>query len=315
MKNQIDLKEIYLIEWFSSVEYFDELRNRWRKMVEHVENCLGRFMRNLPQDYRRRPLPEQPDVVWGGIVLPNFRSTLASLDEGYILLSHNEPKGLRYAAGPSSAFKGQMEYWSGWMAQEEDSIYHALLDSCAEMARNIVLTEGAYWCMLRKQPLAKSLELPKEVKRRRYKINTQVSVPTAGRIPTTGIYLPDIENAGAQFLSTYYHDAPKAKALIEIRDVFLPSGEKYHEEFIHEERQCTWYLVERDADSDSVDEIPKVSTEPIWRMRGGEVCPTSGFYITPARIGSRKFIQKGQVAPVCDSEFGETIWQWDVENA
>lgn len=40
----------------------------------------------MPLDVRRRPLCEQIDVVWGGRVLPNIRSTLKSVQYDFIQL-------------------------------------------------------------------------------------------------------------------------------------------------------------------------------------------------------------------------------------
>lgn len=69
-------QEIYLLERFSSKEYYMQMQDAWAAMLEYLEDCLQRFMRRLPPNYRRRPLPEQPDIAWGGTVLPNFRNTM-----------------------------------------------------------------------------------------------------------------------------------------------------------------------------------------------------------------------------------------------
>lgn len=58
-------QEIYLLERYTSVEYFGSMRDAWQAMVDHVEDCLARFMAKLPADYRSRPLPLQPDIAWG----------------------------------------------------------------------------------------------------------------------------------------------------------------------------------------------------------------------------------------------------------
>ncbi|WP_160330880.1 hypothetical protein [Xanthomonas massiliensis] len=51
-------------------------------------------MRNLPADYRRRPQPLQPDVVWGELVIRNFRDTMLDLFDSYIELSHGDANAL-----------------------------------------------------------------------------------------------------------------------------------------------------------------------------------------------------------------------------
>jgi hypothetical protein len=97
MPAQVNPQEIYLLERYTSLDYFADLRDTWAEMVKHVESCLESFMQNLPADYRSTSLPEQPDVVWGQRVLPNFRDTLQGLNTGFILLTHGDFKGLTFA--------------------------------------------------------------------------------------------------------------------------------------------------------------------------------------------------------------------------
>ncbi|MEH6435933.1 hypothetical protein [Massilia sp. DD77] len=75
-----------------------------------------------------------------------------------------------------------------------------------------------------------------------------------------------------------------------------------------------WYFVEIDGEE-------KVPSEPVWeasgrtetelRLQSGEVCKVSGYYYTPSRQASRRFIAAGEIAPRFEGDFGETIWQWD----
>ncbi|CAJ0683340.1 hypothetical protein ACTHR6_17815 [Ralstonia holmesii] len=83
-------QEIYLLERHTSVEYFGAMRNAWHAAVNHVEDCLARFMTKLPADYRSRPQPLQPDIVWGQRALPNFRQTALMLDDSFIRLTHHD---------------------------------------------------------------------------------------------------------------------------------------------------------------------------------------------------------------------------------
>ncbi|MDG3821264.1 hypothetical protein L5B88_30160, partial [Pseudomonas aeruginosa] len=63
-------------------------------MLKHVEDCLDRFMRQLPPDYRARAQPLQPDIVWGQRVIPIFRDTMQDLNTGVIKLTHGDLGGL-----------------------------------------------------------------------------------------------------------------------------------------------------------------------------------------------------------------------------
>ena len=44
---------------------------------------------------------------------------------------------------------------------------------------------------------------------------------------------------------------------------------------------------------------------------GGQPCPKAGYWVTPARIGSRRRFEAGEIMPTFDSDYGSTIWQWD----
>lgn len=48
-----------------------------------------------------------------------------------------------------------------------------------------------------------------------------------------------------------------------------------------------------------------------YRCEAGHPCPTSGFWSTPAKNGSRQYFKQGTVMPAVASEYGATIWQWD----
>ena len=130
MKTPLIAQEIYLLERYSSLERFGKMSDAWRGMLNYAEDLLDRFVHNLPPDYRKRPLPEQPDIVWGERVLPNFRETMQILDDAYIKLSHGDYDSLSRAHGVRNDFHGQSEFWSGWMDEVEpgaEAKYHELL--------------------------------------------------------------------------------------------------------------------------------------------------------------------------------------------
>ena len=47
------------------------------------------------------------------------------------------------------------------------------------------------------------------------------------------------------------------------------------------------------------------------RVVAGEPCPREGFWVTPAKTGSRRHFKAGDVMPDFRSDYGVTIWQWD----
>jgi hypothetical protein len=311
---QINPQEIYLLERYSSLAYFGELRDTWERVVEHVELCLQTYLSNLSPKYRSMPLPEQADIVWGHHILPKFRYALQSLCTGFIELSHGDVSALDYAHAPKNCIIGQRrDYSPDWMPKEDQELYDDLLMRAATMAGHITGTSGAYWRPLNLSNYSNEFEpFNPPAQWPAYRINQKISVRTGTKTPQSGIYVPDLENSCAQFLSTYYQEAPQAYVLAGFRDLFDPAtGEKYWEEPILEKKDCTWYLVERVADADEGQLPDVIASAQNVRVAAGQSCPEAGFYFTPARAGSRRLFQRGDVMPEFGADYGTTIWQWD----
>ena len=47
------------------------------------------------------------------------------------------------------------------------------------------------------------------------------------------------------------------------------------------------------------------------RVMGGQACPRTGHWFTPARLDSRKHFTQGETMPRVGGDYGATIWQWD----
>ncbi|MFS8930533.1 conserved hypothetical protein [Cupriavidus taiwanensis] len=57
---------------------------------------------------------------------------------------------------------------------------------------------------------------------------------------------------------------------------------------------------------------------PLSRLRcdSGQPCPQAGWWMTPAKIKSRRWFAKDEMMPdIKDSDFGATIWQWDMDQS
>lgn len=306
-------QEIYLLERYSSVEYFRELRDTWGNMVTHVESALDKFMHNLPLDYRNRPLPEQPDAVWGEQVLPNFRETYQSLCDGLTLLINGDLNGLGYSNGPLNDFKGQREFWAEWMEPDDLERYRQLLIQATTLAKNILTTEESQW---RPGDLSNKFDAvargPTDIPANlpNYKLNHSITAKTGERAPKAGIYLPDIDDSCAEFLSIQYSDAPDAMVYLKDEILLHPTTKvPYATNRIYEERPCVWTLVEQDNVSPST---PSLISSPTLRVEAGMPCPQAGFYFSPANENSRRHFIKGELLPKFESDYGLVIWQWDL---
>ncbi|SEO09756.1 protein of unknown function [Duganella sp. CF517] len=56
------------------------------------------------------------------------------------------------------------------------------------------------------------------------------------------------------------------------------------------------------------------STRENLRVEGGEPCPQTGYWFTPAIADSLRYFKQGEIMPVsADSQYGATIWQWSTE--
>lgn len=51
------------------------------------------------------------------------------------------------------------------------------------------------------------------------------------------------------------------------------------------------------------------------RCEAGQPCPKPGYWMTPAKAGSRRYFQHGQTMPEVQSDYGSTIWQWDSDQS
>nr|WP_278492950.1 hypothetical protein [Acinetobacter gyllenbergii] len=49
-------------------------------------------------------------------------------------------------------------------------------------------------------------------------------------------------------------------------------------------------------------------------MKGGELCPRTGYWKTPAQPDSRQYFEQGEILPtLAELDWGEVYWYWDRE--
>lgn len=311
MQINFQYEQVRLLELFSSAHYFGALRDKWKETIEHVESCLEAYITTLPPNYRSKPLPDQPDITWGHRVLPNFQRTLGKLNQAYIMLTHGDVSALGYANSVRSDFKGQLDYIADWMSESDRKTYEDNIYSAVVMAHNIVLTDEAAWqsldSILTQEQLAPFSAL---LSRGSYQTNIRVFVRSGEKTAVSGVYASDVDQSCPQFLGTHRKRAPLTSVCIGTEDLLDPcTGEKYDEQKIYKQVECTWYLIERD-DIETFSPGP-TQTSQLLKIEAGELCPKTGFYFTPALLDSRKHFVKGELMPNLKSTYGQTIWQWD----
>lgn len=275
MQMEINPKEIYLLSRYISPPHFLQLRDAWGTMLQHVERCLDKYMLHLPHDYRSRPLPQQPDAVWGELVLPNFRQTYIALCNGYIELLNGDEGGLGHAHCPMNDYKGQLEFSSDWMGSEDQVVYEELMNRALMFSRSIIATQHAHWKpgtlgANYKEQFLGPLDLPLHFPH--YRLNNSVRQTTGIPIRTSGIYLPDVPNSCAQFLSRYEGETPGATTIVGQRDVLDGDGKVQGQQDAYETKACTWILIETESNNIEVkDAASTLLPETSHRVPGGDV--------------------------------------------
>jgi hypothetical protein len=299
-------QEIYLLERYASLDYFERMRDEFAACVRAAEEALATFMTKLPRDYRARPLYEQPDAVWGERIIPNLQYALQGLNNGFIMLTKGEADGLRMAGNVTTSFSSiQRDYRNDWMPEPFRQSYDSREDSSRQMAWNISHTQQANWEMHSlttryKESNRGLLNAPNTWPQ--YRLNPAIRLKTDAKVPQNGVYIPDASSGCAQYLIEGY-EAWDCSVLTNPADI--------------KDRRDTrvptvWTLVERIANSGGG--IPGATDLHIAGVRlraaAGEPCPRAGYWFTPARLNSRLAFRAGEVMPDVGGDYGVTIWQW-----
>lgn len=313
--NASDTQTIYLLERFISPEYFENLLQTWRQFVALNEASLDRYMHNLPEDARHRPLPQQADITWGRTVLPNLRETLDALEDGRRRILSGDLNGLSAAKGPISDNRGIVDFSVEWMTQEELTSFEELLAKTYTAAFNIDRTAGAYWSpgvlsfdyeSSQRGPLDLPARLP------HYQVVKEPGIRSGYRV-LAGIYISDVPHSSPQFLNSKF-EAPNAEVLLGYQTVLSPlDGSLCGRDPLTEHVECTWSRVVRAHNS--FDSVSTIQNDDWARVPAGERCREPGYYFTPAQTGSRRKFKLGELMPDLGSDFGTTIWQWDQDQA
>ena len=299
-------QEIYLLERYSSLEYFGQLRDYFAAMLKAAEDALAEFMKHLPPDYRSQPLHMQPDAVWGERVLPNLRWTLDGLNTGYIRLTHGDCDALGLAGNVKTAFAAiNRDYSCDWMPAPYFKVADQNNSEAWERASNISITALGNWrpgsLGIRhtdrdRGPLDPPSSWPI------YRLNPQIQVKTDAKVSRNGVYLPSTSASAAQFLIEGY----------EAWGANVPDDPS-HPEGGFTAVPTTWTLVERIADSGGGTPRDPDLIKAGMRLRceAGQPCPREGYWFTPARENSHRRFSSGELMPEVGGDYGTTIWQWD----
>ena len=300
-------QQIYLLERYSSKEYFGLMRDAFKAMVKAGYAALDEFMLHLPRDYRSRELWEQPDIVWGERVLPNLSKTEMYVDMAWDKLEAGDFSGLDAANNVSNDFCAMSDgYSTEWMSEPFRSEFDAKwmlaarLNSgiCDTVNRNVRFGSLYYptWAEEKEDWDVYWEDFPPPKTWPIYRLNPDVQVYTDETVKHTGIYLPAADRSCPMFMYVGGFEAGEAGVDVEGKEVL---------------QATRWTLVERVAD-----EGGQVPGQESWRgdtgpnrCEGGKACPQEGNWWTPAADPGTGYFKKGDVMPNYPaSTYGATIW-------
>ena len=222
--------------------------------------------------------------------------------------------------------KGAVEYWNGWMGQD-------MLDQIDPFEREAIKRDSNLRITCRDVgweegnltyrytddawgPLALPAAIPA------YELDPSVVIRPGEPVVVTGLYLPDVENACAQFLHPYRTRQlePEALKKLGMGEIYVTQGLKKDEYGDWEETQDvvpTWTLIRRVPDRYIA--VPPEGFYPkdqpsTGRVAAGQPCPQAGTWWTPAKPDARRAFAQGDIMPdYPDSRYGATIWYREAE--
>ncbi|MEC5321027.1 hypothetical protein VSX61_19160 [Brenneria populi subsp. brevivirga] len=317
-------QECYLLERFISLDYYRRRWQAWRDFVEHCEQQMALYCQNLPPQQRSLPLWQQYDVVWNSRILPNIRGTLSILQRDYVQRQHNDPRAYFTGGNVASDCKGIGEYWpQGWMSKAALARYSDLLslgvlyDHVMQITADSIWNEGSLTYQYSEQAFG-PLDLPPQIPR--YALDPSVVLGPNDPVTVTGLYLPDVEYAGAQFFhprSFIPHVAPQGRKRSDFIDE--DTGERDYTWEITEDVPATWTLIRR-VENEFISVPPQgffpnerpdelyhwperepallTSEQKHLTLPSGEVCPHDGIWSTFQIKGiERRHFSQGDILP------------------
>lgn len=207
-------QECYLLERFTSPEHYALTRDAIIDYVNAHEAALARFKKDIPLNSRNLPLWQQADIVWENRVMPNLRGLPQHFITRTIQRINSDPDAFSIGDAMGSIRKGIVDFWDGWMTEEERQLIANMEYSAAQFDGQLSQTlacvwrEGSLTYNYKKVTPDPIVELPKKIPR--YELDYSVRIELNEKPSLTGIYLPDIDFAPACFIYADYQYPPDA---------------------------------------------------------------------------------------------------------
>ena len=251
-------QECYFLEKFISAEHYAETRDAIIAYIDAHEEALARYKREMPLNARKLPQWQQADVVWETRAMPNIRDLREHFSKRYIQRSHNNPEAFRMGNAMGYIQKGIVDFWNGWMAEDEIEKISALESKASKPDKRLSITLRGAWIegnLTYIHSMYDKSELPKTIPR--YELDHSVRIES-GDVPTqTGFYLPDINFAPARFIPEDYGQLASARQGTQRSDwVDSETGQKEYRWLESQWAKTGWTLIRR-VEGEFVDVPPE----------------------------------------------------------
>lgn len=313
MNYKINPKAAYLLEQFSSLNFFEIMMENYKKFLDQLEELFEIYMHNLPYNLRDLPLPEQADINWGSTVLPNLRETMDRVNYAYAKLKSGDFTYLNYVGEISSNQKGISEFSPHWMDDlpyekvKQCWDYHSIATSYASV---IGQTYPTYWDMdtliydFKKIDIFNNIILDLPNSYPIYRINPAVMIKSNEKLEKTGIYLCQEIEGRIEFMAASEEQDNGVASVIAIGY----DSETYETLYA----EANWILIERVADNGG--SANTIQTD-ILKGFVEQSCPRTGYWWSPANKSQSRYFEQGEIFPkIENSDWGESIWYLEITN-
>ncbi|NAR49098.1 hypothetical protein GPS60_16275 [Acinetobacter haemolyticus] len=278
----VNPKAAYLLEQFSSLEFFETMRNNYGLFLDSLEELFEIYMHNLPYNLRSLPYPEQADIQWGGAVLPNLRNTMDRIDSAYAKIKSGDFTYLRCTGEIRSNDKGLSEFSPHWM----DNLPTAKVKQCWDhysvaksYASIISNTYPTYWNLdelvidYPEDDIFHEINLVLPDSYPVYRVNPEIIVKSNEKVEKTGIYICEQDRKRIEFMAASEEES-RGVGSVAATGMDPDTFETFYGD-------CAWILVERIADEGGSSETIKAEN-----LKGfaGQICQRSDVCLKNRRV-------------------------------
>ncbi|MBB3015338.1 PoNe immunity protein domain-containing protein [Cupriavidus alkaliphilus] len=123
--------------------------------------------------------------------------------------------------------------------------------------------------------------------------------------PWHNAHKPDAEGRTGGYYGYWSFEAAAAVLLLDIED-----DSSLHPYLYYPKDLVAWARTHSNLEN-----VQSATTATSLRCDAGQPCPKTGYWMTPAKRGSRRYFVQGESMPGASSDYGSTIWQWDIDQA